>query len=229
MEEECVEASPEVLAAIKPPRYFVRGDAGNMHFCETMFEAFDCKKRFGGLVYEPLGSAAADKVYFDESHTELLRACKHALYLLGNDKDRSQIAKEIGDPPWKPRDATSVPETLRGAIANVPLTPEDAQAAYDAAPDVPLPPGRIEEIVRNVTTPFADVIAGSFRAGAASKDEELSSVTRELDEIRAEAELYRRGYELIGAADISEFLSLCEASADRRRLEHDLRIDEERR
>jgi hypothetical protein len=33
-----------------------------------------------------------------------------------------------------------------------PLTSEEAEAAYDVAPSVPLPPGRIGEIVRAATS-----------------------------------------------------------------------------
>ena len=46
---------------------------------------------------------------------ELRRGCEAALYLLGTDADR----KRIGERPWLPAGATSVPHILRRALGYI--------------------------------------------------------------------------------------------------------------
>ena len=124
---------------------------------------------------------------------------------------------------------------LRAEVAKwKPLTHEEAQAAYDAAEAMPFSAEEIERVVAFATDPAnrlpndqQSLLVAEVRRCqkyVAEMEEEKEALESSLGDeeaahqetlqlwqaAKAEANLYYRGYELIGAADISNYLAKCE-------------------
>ena len=114
-------------------------------------------------------------------------------------------------------------DRLREALAwavgfircNHPNAYEEYEDMRNAAALCAGPPGSFGEFFRlSCRAEVAEAIADSAVSGLGLKKEHATptDVKEVIAGLQAEAELYRRGYDLIGAADISNYLARCEAA-----------------
>ncbi len=55
------------------PRYIVWVNVRQFYLCDTLGQAFDCKRFFGGTIYESLAATAAEKVFAEQEDWEQFR------------------------------------------------------------------------------------------------------------------------------------------------------------
>ena len=75
---------------------------------------------------------------------------------------------------------------------------------------VPVPVEEIAALNRKIDDLQAVVDAAVKSLGLKKKCDTAEDVSQAIEGLGAEAELYRRGYHLIGACDISNYLARCE-------------------
>lgn len=52
------------------PRYLVWVSVRQFYLCDSLAQACNCKRLFGGLIYEPLAMSAAEKVHAEREDWE---------------------------------------------------------------------------------------------------------------------------------------------------------------